>query len=416
MLTIYRIAINIVFFFSPGIFLFRIFKNKEHKIRFKEKLCKFMKQRPKGKLIWFHVSSVGELLSIIPLIEKIEKINLIKTILITSNTLSSSKVILKKKLTKTIHQFFPIDTNYLSKKFLNHWKPDLAILVESEIWPNFINNIKLLKIPLILLNGRFTKKTFDRWKKISSSAKNIFKNFDLCFVQNLESKKFLNYFGVKKIKSYGNIKYSKSSLENKNRLPNIFKKKKLWCASSTHLNEEEMIGKVHLKLKNKFNNLITIIIPRHIDRVNEITKKLNLLNLKIQLHSEAKKIHNSTDIYLVDTFGETGFFYNLSSVVFIGKSINYHYGKSGQNPIEAARYGCKIFHGPNVKNFYEVYKFLNTLNITQKINNSEQLYKNLIKNINLKTNKKKNKKILKLKGKQILDKTFNEMKKFLLKR
>ncbi len=416
MLTIYRIAINIIFFFAPIILFFRIYKNKEHRIRFKEKLCEFTKKRPKGKLIWFHVSSVGELLSIIPLIEKIEKKNLIKTILITSNTLSSSKVILKKKLTKTIHQFFPIDTNYLSKKFLNYWKPNLAIFVESEIWPNFINNIKSEKIPLILLNGRFTKKTFARWKKIPTSAKNIFKKFDLCFVQNLESKKFLKYFDVKKIKSYGNIKYSQSNLENKNKLPNILKKKRLWCASSTHLNEEEIIGKVHLKLKKKFKNIITIIIPRHIDRIDEITKKLNLLNLKVQLHSQTNKMNDSTDIYLVDSFGETNFFYNLSSFVFMGKSINHHNGNSGQNPIEAARYGCKIFHGPYIKNFYEVYKFLNKLNITQKIDSGEQLYKNLIKSMNLKTYKKKNKQILKLKGEQILNKTFNEMNNFLLKK
>ena len=415
MLVIYRIAINIIFFFSPLIFLFRIVKNKEHKIRFKEKLCKFTKKRPKGKLIWFHVSSVGELLSIIPLIEKIEKKSLIKTILITSSTLSSSKVLFKKKLSKTIHQFFPIDTNHLSQKFLNHWKPDLAIFVESEIWPNFIYNIKLTKTPLILLNGRFTKKTFNRWKKIYTSAKNIFGKFDLCFVQNIESEKFLNFFFVKNIKNYGNIKYSQSNLDNTNKIKNIFEKKKIWCASSTHLNEEEIVGKVHLKLKNKINNLITIIIPRHIDRVDEIKNRLNLLNLKIQLHSQTKKIYHSTDIYLVDTFGETNFFYNLSPVVFIGKSINHHGGNSGQNPIEAARYGCKIFHGPYVKNFNEVYKFLNKLKITQRTNNSDQLYKNLIKNMNLKTHKNKNKKILKLKGKQILNKTFNEMKNLLLK-
>tara|TARA_B100000965_G_C19533126_1_gene732054 strand:- start:96 stop:1340 length:1245 start_codon:yes stop_codon:yes gene_type:complete len=414
MLSIYKIIINIIFFFAPIILRIRVLKNKEHKTRFKEKLCYFTKSKPSGKLIWFHASSVGEVLSIIPLIEKIEKLKSIKTILVTSNTLSSSKVILKKNLKKTIHQFFPVDTNNLSKKFLNHWKPDLAIFVESEIWPNFINNIKFLNIPLILLNGRFTKKTFYNWKKIPTLAKDLFKSFNLCFAQNSESKKFLNYFGVKKVKNYGNLKYSQSSLENKNKkLFKVFNRKKIWCASSTHLNEEEICGKIHLKLKNKIKNLITIIIPRHVDRTEAIEKELNSINLKVQLHSKSKKISTSTDIYLVDTFGETNFFYNLSPIVFVGKSFNFHGGKSGQNPIEAARYGCKIFHGPNVKNFYEVYKFLEKIKITKKIYNQEELYKNLIKNIYLNTHKEKNKKILKSKGSQILNETFNEISNYL---
>ena len=127
--------------------------------------------------------------------------------------------------------------------------------------------------------------------------------------------------------------------------------------------------------------MITIIIPRHVDRTEAIEKELNSINLKVQLHSKSKKISTSTDIYLVDTFGETNFFYNLSPIVFVGKSFNFHGGKSGQNPIEAARYGCKIFHGPNVKNFFEVYKFLEKIKITKKIYNQEELYKNLIKNI-----------------------------------
>ena len=139
MIRIYRILINIVYFFSPIIILIRILNKKEDKIRFKEKLCFISKKRPKGKLVWFHASSVGEVLSIIPLIEKLEKKKNINKILITTNTLSSSKVILEKKnLKKVIHQFLPIDTNSLSRKFLNHWKPDIAMFVESEIWPNFI--------------------------------------------------------------------------------------------------------------------------------------------------------------------------------------------------------------------------------------------------------------------------------------
>ena len=141
MLFIYRILINLLILFSPLIILIRLIKKKEDKNRFKEKFCFFTKKRGKGKLIWFHGSSVGEILSVIPLIEELEKKKSIDKILVTSSTLSSSKVLSKFKLKKTIHQFFPVDSNLLTKKFLNYWKPSAAILIESEIWPNMLINI-----------------------------------------------------------------------------------------------------------------------------------------------------------------------------------------------------------------------------------------------------------------------------------
>ena len=157
MLILYRLLTNVVCFFAPIILKIRLYRKKEDKIRYKEKLCIIKKSRPLGRLIWFHASSVGELLSIIPLLEKFEKNKIIKTILITTSTLSSSKVFEKKiKSKKIIHQFLPLDKDIFTKKFLSHWLPDLAIFIESEIWPNFIFNTKNKKIPLILLNARIT--------------------------------------------------------------------------------------------------------------------------------------------------------------------------------------------------------------------------------------------------------------------
>ncbi len=162
MLLIYNLLIYIVIILSPFIILFRLIKGKEDLYRFKEKFCFFTKKRGKGNLIWFHGSSVGEILSIIPLIEKLEKKKSIDKILVTSSTLSSSKVLSKFKLKKTIHQFFPIDSNTLTIKFLNYWNPSIAIFIESEIWPNMIVNIKKKSLPLILLNARITKKTYNK--------------------------------------------------------------------------------------------------------------------------------------------------------------------------------------------------------------------------------------------------------------
>ena len=189
MFFVYRIIINLIILISPLIILIRLIKNKEDKIRFKEKFCFFSKKRGNGKLIWFHGSSVGEFLSIIPLIEKLEKKKSISKILITSSTLSSSKVLTKFKLKKTVHQFFPIDANFLTKKFINYWNPSAAIFVESEIWPNMLVNIKKKSIPLILLNARITKKSYNRWKIIPYTAKKLFQNFDICFSQNQETRK-----------------------------------------------------------------------------------------------------------------------------------------------------------------------------------------------------------------------------------
>ena len=164
MLFVYRIIINLITLISPVIILIRLIKKKEHPIRFKEKFGFYTKKKIAGKLIWFHGASVGEILSVVPLIEKLEKNKKIKQILVTSNTISSSKILSNLNLNKTIHQFFPIDTNYHSQKFLNYWKPSVSIFIDSEIWPNMITNIKKRPISLILINARITTKSFKKWK------------------------------------------------------------------------------------------------------------------------------------------------------------------------------------------------------------------------------------------------------------
>ena len=191
MLVIYRFLINIIVVLSPIIFIIRLLKKKEDPIRFKEKIGFFAKKRRTGKLVWFHGASVGELQSIVPLIEKLEKNKSIKQILVTSNTLSSSKILKINKFKKVIHQFFPIDSNFLIKKFLNYWKPSKALFVDSEFWPNTIIYLKQKKIPTILINGRITHKTFNRWMKLSYFSKKIFNNFDLCLSSSKESFKYL---------------------------------------------------------------------------------------------------------------------------------------------------------------------------------------------------------------------------------
>ena len=210
MIACYRLLTILILILSPIILIIRLFKKKEDPKRFKEKFCFFSEKRNKGKLIWFHGASVGELQSIVPLVEKLNENKKIKQILITSNTLSSSKIISKFKFKKVIHQFFPIDVNFFSKKFLNYWKPSIAFFIDSEIWPNMLLNLKHNKIPIILLNGRITKKTFTRWLIFSNFANSIFDKFNLCLSSNNETKKYLQKLGAKKIKYIGNLKYTQS--------------------------------------------------------------------------------------------------------------------------------------------------------------------------------------------------------------
>ena len=409
MFLFYKILSNLVFIFSPIIIFIRLFKKKEHPTRFKEKFGFYNIKKIKGNLIWFHGASVGEILSIIPIVEKLEKNKLIKQILITSNTVSSSKVLSNLKLKKTIHQFFPIDTNHHSQKFLNYWKPTVAIFVDSEIWPNMITNIKKKSIFLILLNARITDRSFRKWKIFSSSARILFQKFDVCLTASLKSKNYLRLLGSQRVKYIGNLKFIQSEKNkgdlNKN-LKSFFSSKKIWCASSTHNIEENFCANTHKKLKAKYGNLLTIIIPRHINRTEKIIGEMKKLNLKVHIHGSKEKINKETDIYLVNTFGQTQSFFKVCKIVFLGGSIIKH---GGQNPLEAARYGCKILHGPNVWNFEEIYNLLKRYKVSNKVKDPNQLALEIDRTLSNKNNSKDLQLKIKKLGIKILNSTLNEI-------
>ena len=251
----YKLLTYLFYPFTPFFLFLRKLKKKEHPIRYKEKLSQINTPRGEGFLIWFHVASVGEAMSILPLIENFEQDGKIKRILITSITVSSAEVLKKKfnKNTKVIHQFLPFDILKYVKKFLKHWSPNLSIFIDSEIWPNLISQVSEKKIPLLLINARTTKKSFKRWKLIISFAKKIFEKFDLCMVSNKESENFLKILGAKNIKNYGNLKFSNIKTDLNKKLDSDFfnkiKNRKIWCAASTHPTEEILCAKSHLKIK-----------------------------------------------------------------------------------------------------------------------------------------------------------------------
>ena len=411
MYLLYKIFLFLLIIISPFLIIIRMLIGKESTERFKEKFCFFSSKSLIGKTVWIHGASLGEIQSIIPIVKKFEKNKKIKQILITSNTLSSSLIIPKFKFKKTIHQFFPIDLDYFTKKFLNYWKPSISIFVDSEIWPNMISNLYNKKIPIIILNARFTKKSFKRWISFPKFSKNIFKKISMAIPQNSETLFYLKALGVKNIKKISNLKYYGEKLQSKFNplLKKKFSNRNIWCAASTHEGEEIIIAKIHKKIKSKNNKLLTILIPRHINRKDSIIRNLKSNDLNIVTHSSGNKIKRNTDIYLVDTYGEVLNFYNLTKLVFMGGSLVPH---GGQNPLEPARLGNLIIHGPHINNFKDVYNFLKDLKFSIKINKPSQIEKILIKKIKYSQKKLKTKK-LHLIGKRILTNNIYELNKYI---
>ena len=411
MYFVYNLLTNLIFLLSPVILFFRILKGKEDTKRFKEKFCLYNNNNSL-KTIWLHAASVGELMSIIPVIKKLEKTKSIKKIIVTTTTTSSAKVFANFKFKKTIHKFFPLDTFFFSNQFIKIWKPQVAIFVDSEIWPNMFKNLKEKEIPIIVINARITKKSFDRWMMVRSFAEDVFSKISLALPQNLETKRYLKMLGVKKIELAGNLKFygeKKNISETDPKLNKKLKKFKIWCAGSTHEKEEVIVSNLHKSIKKKRRKLLTIIIPRHVHRSKEIMEKLNNMGLNVFFHSSKKIIPSNTDIYLVDTFGESSKFYNLSNISFLGGSIVNH---GGQNPLEAVRLRNYILNGPNIKNFREVYNYLEKNKISYTTYSSLKMQKIILSKIDKKLPIKYSNKIFKY-GNKILNTNFLYMNKFL---
>ncbi len=274
-------------------------------------------------------------------------------------------------------------------------------------------NLKKKSIPILLLNARITNRSFQRWKMLGSFSNYIFQCIDKTLVSNIETIKYLKYFGVKNIKSFGNLKFIQNRYKNLS-LPNNLKKfmlkKNSWCSSSTHRGEELISIKTHKILKREYNNLLSVIIPRHVERSNELVEMINQHNLNVHCHSWKTEIPKKTDIYLVDTYGETEKFFNLIKIVFVGGSFVNH---GGQNPLEPVRHGCFVLYGPYVNNFKNIYNYLDKIKLSQKVSNTRNLNKKI--KILFKNKSKSKAVVRKVKkfGNEILISTIKEIEKEL---
>ena len=408
----YNILTNLTIIISPIIIVYRIFKGKEEIKRVGEKFCIYF-QKKSNKKIWIHAASVGELMSIIPIVRKLEKSKKIKNILISTSTTSSAKIFKKLKFKKTSHIYFPLDNDFIVKRFIKYWRPQLAIFIDSEIWPNMYKNLHLKNIPIIIMNARITERSFNKWQIFPNFANQVFEKISLALPQNLETLKYLKILNVKNIKTAGNLKYcgQKNKQDHLAKsLKNKFINFKVWCAASTHKKEEKLIGKLHKRLRKKEKKLITIIIPRHINRTNEIINELNNLDLNCVKHSSNQKPRKDTDIYLVDSYGVSSKFYSLTNISFIGGSIIKH---GGQNPLEPARLGNYIINGPYIKNFKEIYSFLEKHKMSSSTTNILKMESLILKRLKNKKTNKNIKKIIKI-GNDVLEKNLFYINKYLI--
>ena len=389
---------------------FRIIKKKESPLRYREKLGITEKNRNDGYLIWFHCSSIGELKSIFPIIDYYLKKN---QILVTTSTLGSNEVFQKKyfNIRNITHQFAPIDSPQIVKKFFDKWKPNIILFTESELWPNQIFYAKKKNIPIILLNARISPKSFIKWKLFKTTMSEILGCFKLILCQSNESKNYFNYFSNNNIEMFDNLKFIIEESSNiKNEEDINVQNRIIFIALSTHNTEEELCIKTHISLKAKYPNLLTLIIPRHINRINEIEKIVQKSKLEFLVQDSLSNIKNSTDILIINSYGVTQKFLKFSKFIFMGGSLINH---GGQNPIEVAYNNSIIFHGPYIYNFTEIYNFLNKEKIAFEIRSEADLTNQLREKIHRSENINIKEKLVKM-GREIFTATIAKLDQYII--
>jgi 3-deoxy-D-manno-octulosonic-acid transferase len=342
---------------APTLLSHRLKRGKELPERLAERYGESRIARPSGPLVWIHGASVGELNAVIPLIERIHSKDF--AVLCTSGTVSSAQVAEQRLPKSVIHQFVPFDAPRFVARFFDHWRPDLALFVESDLWPNLIIAAKQRGVPLILVNGRVSERSFNRWRIIPSTIASLLNRFDLCLAQSAGHAARYRDLGAPRISTTGNLKFDvpepPADPGDLAALRVAVGDRPTIAAASTHAGEETALIEAHRRLRNTFPRLLTIIAPRHPDRGRGIVEIANAAGLPTALRSRGARPAATDDIYVVDTMGELGLVYRLAPIVFVGGSLASH---GGQNPIEPIKLGAAILHGPHVWNFGEIYEAL----------------------------------------------------------
>jgi 3-deoxy-D-manno-octulosonic-acid transferase len=361
---------------APALIKRRLKQGKEDPARVGERRGLSPDVRPHGPLVWIHGASVGEVLAAAALIARLRDLNL--RILLTSGTVTSAAVVAKRFPPDVIHQYVPYDSPRYVARFLDHWKPSLALFIESDLWPNLILAGAARRVPMVLINGRMSPRSFPRWRRMYGTISALLSRFDICLAQSkLDAERF-SALGGRDVLVTGNLKLDvpappadPAKLE---RLMAMTRGRPIIVAASTHPGEDEMLVAAHRNLVGFFPQLLTVIVPRHPDRGSSIAGLITASGLKPALRSRDEPLVAGTDVYVADTMGELGLFYRLSPIVFMGGSLIRH---GGQNPIEAIKLGAAVVHGPHVFNFADVYEALDGSGGARLADTQEALVKQL---------------------------------------
>ncbi|MGO9005253.1 MAG: 3-deoxy-D-manno-octulosonic acid transferase [Beijerinckiaceae bacterium] len=371
-LPIYRAATAGVAPLTPLFLYWRSQQGKEDRARLAERFGKPSLPRPHGKLAWLHGASVGESVALLPLVEKLTVRGF--QILLSTSTTSSAAIMAARLPAGSIHQYLPLDVGKYMAGFLDYWRPDLALIAESEIWPNLFFEARRRKIPMILVNARMSPRSFRRWRALAASCGDLLGCLDLCLAQSEEDAERFAALGAAHVLVAGNLKYDvappPADPKVLAQLAGRIGTRPTWVAASTHPGEDEIVLSVHRALSARLPSLLTIVVPRHARRGPEIAALAETQGLAFLQRTQDATAAPLPQVYIADTMGELGLFFRLAHIAFLGKSL---VGSGGQNPIEAAKLGCAILHGPLVGNFAEVYKILDDARGACCIDNADTL-------------------------------------------
>lgn len=353
----YRLCGSLVRPLVPLVLSVRAARGKEDRARAGERYGKPSLKRPPGRLVWVHAASVGETNAILPLIARLSKAGF--PVLFTSTTVTSADIAAAKLPKDAVHQFGPLDVPSYVDRFLDHWRPFFVIFVESELWPTIIMRLEQAVVPLVVVNGRLSDRSFRRWRRLAGAAGTLFGRIGLVLAQSEEDGERFRVLGAPKVRVTGNLKFDTPPLaaaaDEVERLRSAIAGRPVWVAASTHEGEEAIVAAAHRLLRERHPGVLTIIVPRHPARGAAIRDMLAAERLSVAQRSRGEPLVREADVYLADTLGELGLFYRVAPVAFLGGSL---VPVGGHNPIEPVRLGAAVLHGPHVHNFADLFALL----------------------------------------------------------
>jgi 3-deoxy-D-manno-octulosonic-acid transferase len=352
----------------------RVWRGREDPARMNERFGIASLPRPTGALVWMHAASIGEAFSVLRLIERIAQSAARPHVLVTTGTVSSARLLAGRLPERSFHQYVPVDHPDWVGRFLDHWQPDLALLVESEFWPTLMMQTRTRGIPMALVNARISPRSFRGWQRFPRFIRSLLEGFTVVLAQDKETARRLSQLGAMNVAVPGNLKFAAGPLacdpQELRVMGRLLGERPRWLVASSHDGEEDVAADAHVILRRRFPDLVTLMAPRHPHRGEAIARALERKGLNVSRRSEGDAIEVATDIYLADTLGELGLMFRLASVAFVGGSLVPH---GGQNPLEPARLGAAVLFGPHMENFAAVAEEMQAANAAFKVTDAESL-------------------------------------------